>query len=335
MNILVLQLRRLGDVLMTTPMLRAIKSAIPGAVTHVCVEPASVPAVRNNPYVDEIVVAGPGSFLRLAARLRSRRYDVVIDTLGKPGSAGLAWLTSAPMRIGLARRWRQAFYTHAVQSVARPRYSAAEKLALLEPLGIRSADARIELFPTEEDCREAADFWLSLGLSGERPVVAFSPVSRRPGKVWPAERFAEVCDRWAERAGLRYVPVFGPGEEALVEQVVRRLRHRHAAIYPCPAVSFGALFPLMQRCTFYFGNDNGIRHVAVAAGIPTAAVFGPPNPMSWTPPDSARHFHAGGNCPIDSVSTGEVDAMMARLAAACGLGQGPSVAGQGEAGQPL
>lgn len=321
MKILILQLRRLGDVLMTTPMLRAIRTAMPGVITHVCVELSSAPAIRSNPYVDQLVIAEPGSSLRLVSTLRRARYDVVIDSLGTPGSARLAFLTSAPVRIGLARRWRRMFYTRCLPASTEPRYSALGKLALLEPLGIRSTDCRIELFPTKEECREADGFWSSLGISDQRPVVAFSPVSRRSRKVWPAGRFAEVCDRWTERAGLRYLPVFGPGEEPLVEQVISRLRHREAAIYPCPPLSFGALVPLMRRCSFYFGNDNGIRHAAIAAGIPSAAVFGPPNPLSWTPPGSARDVYVGGNRAVDSVSTDDVDAMMARLIDTCGIGQ--------------
>lgn len=335
MKILILQLRRLGDVLMTTPMIRAIRDALPGATVHVCVEPSSAPAIRNNPHVDAVVVARPGSFLRLLADLRRARYGIAVDTLGTPSSARLTFLSSASMRIGLARRWRAPFYTHAVQPATEPRYSAVEKLALLEPLGIRSTDCRIELFPSDEERREADHVWSSLGLPGDRPVVAFSPVSRRERKVWPADRFAEICDRWAERAGLRYLPLFGPGEEPMIEQVIRRLRHRNAAVYPCPPVSFGALGPLLGRCSCYFGNDNGIRHVAIAAGIPTAAVFGPPNPVSWTPPGSTHDFCAGGCRPIGTVSVSEVDAMMAELLAACGRGVRPSAARQGEPGQPL
>jgi len=319
-KILVLQLRRLGDVLMTTPMLRAIKIAMPGAITHVCVESSSAPAVRSNLHVDQLVIAEAGSSLRLVPTLRRARYDAVIDSLGTPASARLAFLTSAPVRIGVARPWRRMFYTHRLPLSTGPRYSALGKLALLEPLGIRSTDCRIELFPTDEECREADAFWSLLGISDQRPVVAFAPVSRRSRKVWPARRFAEVCDRWTERAGLRYLPVFGPGEEPLVEQVIDQLRHREAAMYPCPLLSYGALVPLMKRCSFYFGNDNGIRHAAIAAGIPSAAVFGPPNPISWTPPGPAPHFYVGGNCAVESVSTDDVDAMMARLIDTCGVG---------------
>ena len=320
MTILILQLRRLGDVLMTTPMLRAIKGALPDAVVHVCVEPSSAPAVRHNPLADDVVIAEPGARLGLLRRLRRARYDVVLDTLGTPATARLAFFSSAPIRIGWARRWRTAFYTHAIPPDTQPRYSAASKLALLEPLGIRSDDCRIELFPTEEECGDAERYWSSLTLPGGARVVAFSPVSRRPRKVWPPERFAEVCDRWAERAGLRFLPVHAPGEEAQVERVIGALRRRDTAIWPGPRLTFGALVPLARRCAFYLGNDNGARHMAVAAGIPTASVFGPDDPAYWTPPDAPRHLYVGGRRPIESVTVGEVDGMIARVLAESGLG---------------
>ena len=305
---------------MTTPMLRAIKGAMPGASVHVCVERSSAPAVRHNPYADEVVIVEPGAYLSLLRRLRRARYDVVLDTIGTPATARLAFFSSAPVRIGRARRWRTALYTHALPPEPRPTYSAASKLALLEPLGIRSDDCRIELFPTEEECRDADRSWASLALPDAARVVAFSPVSRRPKKVWPAERFAEVCDRWAERSSLRYLPVCAPGEEAQVERVISALRRRDAVIRPGPRLTFGALVPLMRRCAFYFGNDNGARHAAVAAGIPTAAVFGPDDPAYWTPPAAPRHVHAGGRRPIDSVAVSEADAMIARVLAESGLG---------------
>lgn len=305
---------------MTTPMLRAIEGARPDAAVHVCVEPSSAPAVRHNPRADDLVIAEPGAYLALLRGLRRARYDVVIDTLGTPATARLAFFSSAPVRIGWARRWRAAFYTHAIPPDAQPRYSAASKLALLEPLGIRSDDCRIELFPTEEECGDAERYWSSLALPNAARVVAFSPVSRRPRKAWPPERFAEVCDRWAEREGLRFLPVHAPGEEGQVQRVINALRRRDAVIWPGPGLAFGALVPLMRRCAFYLGNDNGARHAAVAAGIPTASVFGPDDPVYWTPPDAPRHAYVGGRRPIESVAVGEVDDMIARVAAESALG---------------
>jgi ADP-heptose:LPS heptosyltransferase len=322
-KVLILQVRRLGDVLMTTPMLRALKAAIPGVTTHICVERSSLPAVRTNPNLDQAILSPGGASIRLVPVLRRQRYDVVIDTLGSPASARLAFLSGAPVRIGPDRPWRRPFYTHPCP-IREGTYSALAKLTRLAPLGVRSSDARIEVFPTHEDEREAASLWDGFGLDARARVVAFSPVSRRAAKVWPPDRFAAVCDAWAERAGLLFLPLFGPGEGLMVDAVLRSSRCREAYLYPCAPVSFGALAPLITRCAFYFGNDNGIRHVAIAAGIPTAAVFAHPDPATWTPPDSPEHVYVGGRTRADRVTIDEADSMVATLANALGLGRGLS-----------
>lgn len=306
MKILVLQIRRIGDVLMTTPLVRTIAAAWPASIVHACLDPSCVPVLRGNPYVTDTIITHRGASVFLLPRLRRERYDIVIDTLGTPASARLCLLSGAAVRVGFDRRWRAGCYTHAVPPVHVQRYSALDKLRLLEPLGIHADDCRLELFPGDEDRGEAAAAWAALPLPDRARVVAFSPVSRRPGKIWPPERFAAVCDWLAEDPALRLLPLCAPGEEEMVEAVRNRMTRSGALLCPGPRVSFGALAPLMGRCQFYFGNDNGLRHVAVAAGIPTAAVFGLADPASWTPPGSEIHATAGGGRQIDEVSVDEV-----------------------------
>jgi ADP-heptose:LPS heptosyltransferase len=312
MRILVIQPRRLGDVLLVTPLLRALKTQIVDASLHLCVEPAYAPAVQANPHVDALLPAH-GLWPPLAVRLRRGRYDAVIDTLGTPRTARLTWLARARVRIGVRRPWRALFYTHGLPRPATPRYSALDKLAYALPLGVRSDDWRTELPVTATD-RDAAERLLAaIGARARGPLVGFSPVSRRADKRWPAERYAAICDRWATAHGWRFLPLCGPGEEAQVAAVVRHASRPEAHLLACPVVPFGVLRPLLERCDCYFGNDNAIRHVAIAAGVPSAGIFAHPNPVCWTPPSSLQHLTAGGQRPIDTVSVEEVDAMLARL----------------------
>jgi ADP-heptose:LPS heptosyltransferase len=306
---LVLQIRRLGDVLMTTPLLRSLKAGLPDTIVHVCLERSSVPAIQANPHVDAIVLSPGGASLRLVPRLRRENYDVVFDTLGVPASARLAFLTGAPVRIGPDRPWRRACYTHRCSDQPST-YAALEKLTYLEPLGLRTHDCRIELFSTADDARDAESAWRRAALSPGARVIAFAPAARRSDKRWPPERFAEVCDCWSQRESVVFLPVFGPGEEAQVESVVARSRRPDTFRYPCPVVPFTALPPLLARCDGYFGNDSGIRHAAIAAGIPTAAVFMQPDPVSWTPPAQEQHVTVGGRRAPEAVTVGEVDTML-------------------------
>ena len=313
MKILVLQLRRLGDTLMCTPLLRALAEGGASADVHICLERPYAPVVRGNPHVARTIVSDPGSPLDLWRVLRRERYDVVIDTLGTPGSARLSWLTGARVRIGRDRSWRRLFYTHRVAPAPGPRYSALGKLSFLEPLGIRSSDCRLELFPADEDRQEAARRWSELRRREDGRVVAFSPASRRERKRWPAERFAAVCDRWHRHHGVVFLPVFGPGEEDQIAAVQAAAHESAAFLDGSPPVPLASVAPLIGRCAFYFGNDSGLRHMAIAAGIPTIAVFGTTSPLSWTPPGVPGHACAGGGRPIESVSVDEVDALYARV----------------------
>jgi ADP-heptose:LPS heptosyltransferase len=313
LKILVVQLRRLGDVLLTTPLLRALKTHLPRATVHVLVEPAHARILRGNPYVDEVIDPRGGPIL--AWRLRTARYDAVLDCLGTPGTARLAWLSGARRRIGFRRPGRTVFYSQAIDAPGERLYSALEKLLLAGPLGVQETDCRLDLVAAPQDRREAQATLAGVGVSAGDILVAFSPVSRRRDKAWPPDRFAALCDRWHTREGWRFLAMCGPGEEGQVRSVLRSARSPAAHLVPRTAPSLGGLRAIMESCRLYLGNDNAIRHIAIAASRPTAAVFGRPNPASWTPPGSGTHVAVGGGQPIHSVSLAALDAALEKLMA--------------------
>lgn len=309
-RILVLQPRRLGDLLLATPLVRALHRQLDAAV-DVLVEPPYLQALAGNPHVHAAVLAG--GWPPLLLRLRRTGYDAVIDCLGSPRTARLAFLSGARRRIGFVRPWRTAFYSEPVPPPPAPLYSAIEKLSLARPLGATGTDSRLDLAVTDADRHEAEAFLAAAGVGAEEAPVAFSPVSRRADKRWPAERFARLCDRWHESRGWRFLPFLGPGERDQVDAVVRAARHSSAFLPVAPPLRLAATRAAMERCRLYLGNDNALRHVAIAARLPTAAVFGHPRPVCWTPPADPRHAHAGGGRPIGSVSLAEAEEAFAPL----------------------
>lgn len=302
MKTLVIQLRQLGDVLMTTPSLAALKRAAPGSEIHFLVQRKCACVVRGNPDVDKVILADETGFAGLALRLRRERYDAIVDFQGLPKTALLSRLANARMRVGFARRGRTPFYTDAIERSAASIYSAMEKARLLAFLNVEVRDFGLRLPVTARDENDAAALAHLLKLGGAGPLAAFSPVSRRDYKRWPLSRYAELCDALHARHNIRFLPLFGPGEADVIEKVIALSACRGAFYFPYAPVSFNALLPLLKRCAFYFGNDNGIRHVAVAAGLPTAAVFGTPDPRAWTPPDNARHCWLWGKEAMESIS---------------------------------
>jgi ADP-heptose:LPS heptosyltransferase len=292
-RILLIQLRRIGDVLMTTPAAAALRKALPRAHLALLVEAPSHELYRHNPDVDEVILwPRPGVAAQLAClwRLRGRRFDVAVDFLGNSRSALIARLCGAPRRIGYDKRGRRAAYTEALPIPEHLHYAAAHKLMLAEALGAQSADLHPRIYLGQAE-RDYASWQLAqLGVEPDELLVALSPVSRRPYKVWPAERFARLADALIERYRASVLFVWGPGEAHFVEAVRSRMRLRALPDYPLPRLP--ELAALLERCHLYVGNDNGPRHLAVAVGTPTMAVFGKPLPENWTLPNDPRHRFA-------------------------------------------
>jgi ADP-heptose:LPS heptosyltransferase len=302
MKILCVQFRQLGDILMTTPSLRALKEGLPGCSITFLAERGPARAVANNPDADEILRVGDFSFLGLIRALRRRKFDVAIDFMGTPSSARTCFFSGAPVRVGFTKKGRSWFYSRRVPPQPDRAYSAASKAALLKPLGVSCASFETRFFPTDADRQEAQTLIRRFNMAAEKNVVALSPVSRREYKRWPLASFAAVCDALHRDHGLRFLPLFGPDEEEFIRDMVALSSGKEAFLFPCEPLSFGALKPVLEKCLFYLGNDNGIRHMAIASGLPTAAIFGLPDPLNWTPPGNLPHFHLWAKADLASVT---------------------------------
>jgi len=313
MRVLFIQLKQLGDVLMSTPSIRALKKARPGAVIHFLANKNCARAVEAHPLLEEVIRYDALSFPALIRLLRRRRYDAVIDMMGTPKTAFIAFLTGAKTRVGFKKRGRHFFYTHAVELSREPVYSALEKGGLLMPLGIPVQDYAMEFHTTPEDQEEARALIRQLSLKAKGRLIAFSPVSRRDYKMWPLSHYAKACDRLFEKHKVTFLPLFGPGEEKTVAKVIALSKHPGAFIFPYKSPSFRALKTLVRECVMYFGNDNGIRHIAISAGLPTAAIFGRPDPAFWTPPSDARHRHLWGKEEMGRISPEEAVNMVEQV----------------------
>jgi ADP-heptose:LPS heptosyltransferase len=290
-RVLLIQLRRIGDVLMTTAAVRALREAWPEADLTYLTETPSQEVFANSPRVDRILLypraGGLLGHLRMMARLRRERFDVVVDFFSNPRSAQLAWSSGAPRRIGFGYPGRRWAYTDRVAPPAGLRYAAADKVALLAPLGVRAASLLPEVFLSDTDRAQAREQVAALGVQPGELLVGLCPVSRQPYKVWPAPHFARLADALIERYGAKVLLFWGPGEEAFVHAVRAHMVHHALPDYPVPRLPLMAA--LLERCHLYVGNDNGPRHFAIAVGTPTVAVFGKPHPESWTPPGDPRH----------------------------------------------
>jgi ADP-heptose:LPS heptosyltransferase len=264
-RILLLQLHHLGDVLLTTPAIRAARSAFPEATIDFVTSALGAQALEGNPHLDQVLLPTVWRVLR-------KGYDVAIDMHSVPRSARMVAVSRARVRIGLRGRGpRNLAYTQLLPREKGSVYMARQKLRLLAPLGVdtETADLRLEIALADEQRAWAAQALQQHGL-GSSPVVAISPVSKHEFKQWGVANWARVGDALAD-AGALILITSGPGEEEKAEAVGRAMKHE--AIWRYGRTTVRQLAALYQRCAVWVGNDGGPKHIATAAGTPTVTVY--------------------------------------------------------------
>jgi predicted lipopolysaccharide heptosyltransferase III len=300
-NILAIKLRYLGDVLLSTPTLHALKTAFPTARLTVLVNRGTEEILRGNPDVDEILPLDRGSILqqsRFVLDIRRRSFDTVVDLTDGDRAAFLTRVSGAGVRIGFnaEQRWTGRCYTTVV--TGGPGAHRIERdLAALAPLGVEGRDRIPRIWLTPEDEMRMERLAGELGLSTDRSWVVIQPGARYWFKAWPPERFAQLADRLTDRFGCQIL-VGGSAQETTLTQAV--LEHAKSRLLNIAGRSdVRTLAALLTRSTLFVGNDTGAMHIAAAAGTPVVGLFGPSNPQEWGPRGGpAETIYKGLDCRI-------------------------------------
>lgn len=272
----------LGDVVMCTPALRALKAKYPDATLTVAGKGACCAVLAGLPWVDHLVPLPerPG-FLRsfgLRDALRAHSPDVAVIFPHGFRTAWLAWLSGARHRLGVDRGGRWLLLTDALPrfregGIAVPRYTALEYLEIAARAGAPGDGAGLELAADPGELAEVRG-----QLEPGRPVVCIAPgAAFGPSKRWLPERFAAVADALHRNLGAQCVLLTGPGEEDTRAEVLDAVE---APLLDCSGGqhSIGRLKATIAACDLLVGNDSGPRHIAIAFQKPVICVMGSTSP---------------------------------------------------------
>lgn len=292
-RILVVRLDRLGDVVLSTPLLQALRQHLPHAFIAMMVRPACREVVEAHPALNEVIVyekEGAHQSLRgtvrFARRLRRYEFDTALVLHPSNRSHWIPWLARIPVRIGYDRKsaW---LLTHRVvhRKQEGAKHEAVYTLELLEPFGIPPVVPR-PVVPVSPAAAERVEVLLgasSVGASDR--LVAVHPSASCISKRWMPERFAEVADRLVAEQGVRICLVAGEGDAAHAHQVAQRMRQ--PVVDLAGGLSVGELAALLRRCRCLLSNDSGPVHIAAAVGTPVVDLFGRNqaglSPQRWGP----------------------------------------------------
>ena len=281
----------IGDAVLTTPALTALRAGFPDARIALLAKTAVAELLQGHPAVDDIVLyrdpgphAGLGGKLSLAIQLSRGRYDLAILFQNAFEAAAITALAGIPNRYGFATDGRSLLLTHRVPLTPniRRRHQVEYYLDLLRPLGIPVDPVAPTLRTTLEEDAAAVEYLRAFGVEPARVVIGLNPGSvYGSAKRWLPERYAHVADRLAAEHEACVLIFGGPGEESLGAAIAGMMKA--PTIVLSGRTSVRQLMALIKRCRLFITNDTGPMHIAQAFGVPLVAIFGPTDPATTSP----------------------------------------------------
>jgi lipopolysaccharide heptosyltransferase II len=288
-KILLIRLRRIGDIIMTTPAIAALKRALPQASLTYVVEEPYRRLVEGNPDIDKVVLVPPHqdvlSFLSLVRRVRREKYDIVIDFHGGPRASRLAWLSRAGLKVGYELKNKGFIYDIRVprHQLGAPVHSVENHLNLVRAAGIEVHAPRPRLtLPAagKEELDRIDKLW-----SGHRfieaKVVVLHIGAGNAFRDWGHQKLAGLVERLAGLLGVRVILVGSALDVPRAEEIRKTS--------PKPVLSLAGELNLVElrevisRAALFAGPDSGPMHIAATTSTPIVALFGPTLPANFSP----------------------------------------------------
>jgi heptosyltransferase-1 len=280
-RILIIRLSAIGDVVVTTPVSRVLREALPDAHLAWIVESQARDILTGNPYLDEVIVwnrrkgeLSPKDMWRLHRMLKPKQFDWVIDFQGLLRSALVARLAGARNIVGNteAKEYADLLYTIKVPRSDTDPSSRQRCLDLLKPLGIESEDRRMVL-PLSEDERTASREILAAGgMAAGEPYVCLVPATTWKQKHWFEERWAELAALLRGRFGVTPVLLGGPQDVPMMERI--RSAASGGCVVAAGKTSLKTAAALLEGAALTVAVDTALMHASVAVGTPTVALCG-------------------------------------------------------------
>jgi heptosyltransferase-2 len=293
-RILVVNVNWLGDVVLSTPALRALRKSDPGARLTCMVVPRCREVLEGNPGVDEIIIYDEdgihGGFWgkpRLVRKLRAGGFDEVYFFHRSFTRRLAAALAGIPKRVGYPAKKGKFLLTVPVELPERIPHKAEYFLNLLEKAGIKRDGLDCEFYLRDEDRKSAGELLKAGGVSDGDFLAVLNAGGNWKMKRWPAENFAALADLLMEERGAKVVFSGAGKDRKLVESIAGMMKQRPANL--CGRTTLKQLGALFERADLVVSNDTGPTHIAAAVGARVVALFGPTSPELTGPCGGGRY----------------------------------------------
>lgn len=288
-RILFIQLRQLGDILLTTPCIEAAREAFPDAQIDFLAHEMGRQILEDNPYLNSLYTYREKQSLseswELLKSIRSQSYDCIVDFMGNPRSAFQTFFGKPQDSIAFDSV-RRIFYKRSIPKPEQKKYIVDEKFDLLRAVGMKPQNMKLtfpwlseHLEPFRSLISSREDFAVS------KLRVVMSPTHRRQVRRWPVQSYVVLADFLVRTWNATVTWVWGPDEEEYIDQIMTRCKEK---TIKAPKTSLKEMAALMANHDLFIGNSNGPSHIAVASNICSLQLHGHTIASSWCP-NNQRH----------------------------------------------
>jgi lipopolysaccharide heptosyltransferase II len=303
-KVLLVRLRSIGDTILMTPCLEALKTFQPEINITALSEPLAAPILEDHPLVDTLLVIEPNftSRGRLIKRLRHEKFDIAFNMHGGSTASFITRLSGARHTVGYAgHRYSSLLSARApapdVILGRREIHSVEQQLALLHWAGVPlPVSPQLRLQISKDAMRNVKKRLTADGLrpedsqSAHRPFAIISPAAAFAAKQWAADKFAQVVDHLFENFHMPCWVIAASNQRAIADRVSALARSRPQVVTD---MSLKELMALISLSSLFVGNDSGPMHIAAACQRPLVVIFGSSDATVWHPWTSAPHKTVG------------------------------------------
>lgn len=283
----------IGDAVLATPFIKALRAKFPYAYIAVLSKPWVYDIWKANTYIDEIIEyknTSSAGFLKIVKEIKNKKFDTSIILPKSFSSALMMFLAGVNERVGFATEGRGFLLNKkaAFANEKRLNHMLEEFIDIGREIGLEFKDKEPYISIDKDDEIHGELILLSNGVSSRDKIVGVCPAAAYgPAKRWFLERFIEASRKIIKKHHVKIL-LFGSKAEAdLIKKIKDNIEKDAIAL--AGQVSLGEMCAILKKCRFVLTNDTGPMHVAAALKIPTISIFGSSSP-AWTSPIGKKHI---------------------------------------------
>tara|TARA_B110000971_G_scaffold83843_1_gene86005 strand:- start:5224 stop:6276 length:1053 start_codon:yes stop_codon:yes gene_type:complete len=287
MKILIIQNKMIGDVLTSSILFEALKQKYPTSVLHFVINPATLPVLENNPFIDEFIylnndtVQSVAKFYKFLISIKKENYDTVIDVYGKLNSALISLFSKAPIKSAYYKKYTSFIYSHTFNRLTKPENKASlaieNRIKLLEPLNVAFSPIFPKIYLTDKEIDASKQFLEKNEVDLQKPLYMISVLGSNKQKTYPLNYIVELIDEIAKQSNsqllFNYIPVQKADAKYVFDQC--QVSTQKKIFFNVYGKSLREFLAITKHCTALIGNEGGANNMAKALDIPTFTLFSP------------------------------------------------------------